>query len=504
MEYSDETRRYLAKVSRIGIVAAILYALIYGMLHFFLTPSKYAYGFEFSKLFIGQHNVCPEITVLVTGVLALTVCGIVTMTTRNKPVVAEKAWIIGGKAVLLAAPFGYVQSVFGMSHLLTAVSGQTDFLFSFATLATVYVGYAMNAKGISVNQAFQSTHRKTYTLRVLKNTAVILGVMLVSLLIVIGRSRHTYGEAFSQQSIAMQVDFIVLEPVRAAAPVTLAVILLYPLLSLAARWNASSHGKLLGKGTILLGWVTLGVLALDHGLSVAEMVITAGRNTSELLAEAFRRITELQAMGQMISPVATVLGVWTLCLLLPALGRSKTSLWGARGLLGVVALRMLSRQLLEVIGSIDQLKRQHESGMGIIGGADYTTAVLTAKLESWANILFTVLSIAALVVLTVGLTRRCRVSKAFWVVPALTAASILTSLLVGVVWELFLRSTNTDSALTVSAVTTVITAVLTLLRSLIGVLTLTRAPAEEVPPPTASTEGEEPTKPRVEDYLYQL
>ena len=102
-----------------------------------------------------------------------------------------------------------------------------------------------------------------------------------------------------------------------------------------------------------------------------------------------------------------------------------------------------------------------------------------------------------------GLTRRCRVSKAFWAVPALTAAGILTSLLVSIVWELVLRSTNTDSALTVSAVTTVITSVLTLLRSLIGILALTRAPAEEVPP-TASTEGEEPTKPRVEDYLYQL
>ena len=141
--------------------------------------------------------------------------------------------------------------------------------------------------------------------------------------------------------------------------------------------------------------------------------------------------------------------------------------------------------------------------MGIIGGMDYSLTVLTAKLESWVNILFTILSIAALAMLTVGLTRRCRVSKAFWAVPALTAASILTSLLVGIIWELILRSTNTDSALTVSAVTTVITSVLTLLRSLIGVLTLTRAPAEEVPP-TASTVVEESNKPRVEDYLYQL
>ena len=504
MEYSDDTRRYLAKVSRIGIVAAIVYALLYGMLHFFLMPSKYADGFTLSDLLLGQQNVFSEITVTAVGLLVLAVCAVLSLTAKARPDVVDQGWIVGGKAVLLAAPFGFVQGVFGMSHLLTAISGQTDFLFSFATLATVYVGYAMNAKGISVNQAFQNTHRKAYTLRVLRNTAVILGVMLVSLLIVIGRSWHTYGEAFFQQSIAMQVEFMVLDPIRAAAPVALAVILLYPLLSLAARWNTSSHGKLFGKGTILLGWITLGVMALDHGLSVAEMVITAGRHTSELLAEAFRKIIELQAMGRVVSPVATVLGVWTVCLLLPALGRSKTSLWGARGLLGVVALRMLSRQILVVIGSIDQLKRQHESGMGIIGGADYNLAVLTAQLQSWANFLFTVLSIAALVVLTIGLTRHCRVSKAFWVVPALTAAGILTTLLVSIVWELLMRSTDTDSALSVSLVTTVVTAVLALLRSVIGILALTRTPAAPVTPSPATTEGSETAKPRVEDYLYQL
>ena len=31
MEYSQDTRRYLAKVSRIGIVAATLFALLYGL-----------------------------------------------------------------------------------------------------------------------------------------------------------------------------------------------------------------------------------------------------------------------------------------------------------------------------------------------------------------------------------------------------------------------------------------------------------------------------------------
>lgn len=501
MEYSDDTRRYLAKVSRIGIVAAIVYALIYGMLHFFLMPSKYADGFTLSDLLLGRQNVFPEITVTAVGLLALAVCAVLSLTAKARPDVVDQGWIVGGKAVLLAAPFGFVQGVFGMSHLLTAISGQTDFLFSFATLATVYVGYAMNAKGISVNQAFQSTDRKTYTLRVLKNTAVILGVMLVSLLIVIGRSWHTYGEAFFQQSIAMQVDFMVLDPIRVAAPVALAVILLYPLLSLAARLDESPRKGRFGKGTILLGWVTLAISVWYQIMAVLIQTRILDYTASSLMGD-LQDLQAMQAMQKVVSVLGTLLGIWTLCRIMSRVRESKIALWGVRSVLGVIILRHLFTWIVGVIRSAIQLKNQ--SGMGIIGGMDYSLTVLTAKLESWANLLFTVLSIAALAVLTVGLTRRCRVSKAFWAVPALTAASILTSLLVGVVWELFLRSTNTDSALTVSAVTTVITSVIIVARSLIGVLALTRTPAEEAPPPTAATEGEETNKPRVEDYLFQL
>lgn len=502
MEYSHETRRYLAKVSRIGIVAAIVYALIYGMLHFFLMPSKYADGFTLSDLLLGRQNVFPEITVTAVGLLALAVCAVLSLTAKARPDVVDQGWIIGGKAVLLAAPFGFVQGVFGMSHLLTAISGQTDFLFSFATLATVYVGYAMNAKGISVNQAFQSTDRKTYTLRVLKNTAVILGVMLVSLLIVIGRSWHTYGEAFFQQSIAMQVDFMVLDPIRVAAPVALAVILLYPLLSLASRLDEALRKGRVGKGTILLGWVTLAISVWYQIMAVLIQTRILDYSASSLMGD-LQNLQDMQAMQKVVSVFGTLLGIWTLCRIMPCVRESKIALWGIRSVLGVIILRHLFTWIVGVIRSAIQLKNQ--SGMGIIGGADYTTAVLTAKLESWANILFTVLSVAALVVLTVGLTRRCRVSKAFWAVPVLTAASILTSLVVGIVWELFLRSTSLETLEVIRMVfLTAIPAVFTVARSLIGVLTLTRAPAEEVPPPPATPEGEETTKPRVEDYLYQL
>jgi hypothetical protein len=169
----------------------------------------------------------------------------------------------------------------------------------------------------------------------------------------------------------------------------------------------------------------------------------------------------------------------------------------------MIVLRNLFSWILDATVSIIQMKKQ-SSGVGIIGGADFTTAVLTAKVESWVNLLYTLLSIAALVVLTVGLTRHCRVSKAFWAVPALTAATIVATLLVSVILELFMRSTNTSFALSVSLVTTVVTAALALLRSVIGILVLARTPAAPVPSSPATTEGSETVKPRVEDYLYQL
>ena len=274
----------------------------------------------------------------------------------------------------------------------------------------------------------------------------------------------------------------------------------YPLLSVAARWNEVSRRNLFGKGTILLGWVTLGAMVLDRGLSVAEMVITAGRLTSDLFTEAYKKMDELQAMSQVISHVATVLGIWTLCLLLPALGRSKLALWGARGLLGVVVLRKLSLQILNVIGSIYQIKLQNNTGMGIIGGADFTVTYFVARVESWTSFLFTILSIAALVVLTIGLTRRFRVSKAFWCVPALTAASIAASLVVSVIWELVMRETSTESVLSLSIAISVVTAVLGIVRSLMGIIALARTPADPIEPPASA----EAPKPRVEDYLYQL
>ena len=499
MEYSDETRRYLAKVSRIGIVVAVLYALINGMLHFFLTPSKYAYGFEFSKLFIGQHNVCPEITVLVTGVLALTVCGIVTMTTRNKPVVAEKAWIVAGKVVLLSAPVGYIQSVCGMTPLLTAVSSQTEFLFSFATLATVFVGYALGARRISVNQYFLNVDRKTYTRRVLRNTAILLGVMLAVILLMIGR---TWRMSVAIMQTSARWAILLWIPLHTSAPAALTVILGYPLLSLASRLDEAPRKGRVGKGTILLGWVTLAISVWYQIMAVLMQTRILDYTASSLMGD-LQNLQDMQAMQKVVSVLGTLLGIWTLCRIMPCVRESKIALWGIRSVLGVIILRHLFTWIVGVIRSAIQLKNQ--SGTGIIGGMDYSLTVLTAKLESWANILFTVLSVAALVVLTVGLTRRCRVSKAFWAVPALTAASILTSLAVGVVWELFLRSTSLETLEVIRMVfLTAIPAIFTVARSLIGVLTLTRAPAEEVPSPPATPEGEETTKPRVEDYLYQL
>lgn len=493
MEDSDETRRYLAKISRIGIVAAVLYALIHGFLQFFpvFGPIK----FRFYLLTIGVYNVIPELAVAGVGLAALLICGILSLTLRGKPKVAQTAWMIAGKAVLLAAPVGYIRSQL-LRYVVSPV--QMDFLISFAILGAVFVGYAWSMRP---HDSMTDNTERVRPRRILCGTAVVGGIMLVSLAWLLLLQWKSTSSLTEDWTTARKLEYLLWMPLSTTLPAALAVTVGYPILSLAVRWNDAPRKGRFGKGTILLCWVTLGVNVLCRAVSVLIDLRLLRYDAGDLMG-GMDGLQKIQNWNSILSAAATVLGILALCGVLSRGRESKTVLWGARGLLGVIVLRKLFSWILDVTVSIIQMKKQN-AGAGIIGGADFTTAVLTAKLESWANLLFTVLSIAALVVLTIGLTRHLRVSKAFWAVPALTAASILTSLLVGIIWELVLRSTNTDSALTVRVVTTVITAVLTLFRSLIGVLALTRTPAE-VPPPPAATEGEETTKPRVEDYLYQL
>ena len=494
MKYSDETRRYLAKVSRIGMVAAILYALIHGFLQFFpvFGPIK----FRFYLLTIGVYNVIPELAVAGVGLAALLVCGVLSLIMREKPAVSQTAWIVAGKAVLLAAPVGYIRS-----QLLRYVAApiQRYFLISFAILATVFVGYAWSMRP---RDGLATPVGGVRPRRILRGTAIVGGIMLASLvwLLLLGwKSTSSLMEIWSTN---MKLEYLLWVPLHATLPVALAVTVGYPLLSLAARWDEAPSKGRFGKGTILLCWVTLGVNFLCRGLSVLIDLRLLHYEAGDLMG-GLNGLQRLQDHWSVLSTVATLLGIWTLCGILSRVKESKATLWGARGLLGIIVLRNLFSWILNATVSIIQMKKQSE-GVGIIGGADFTTAVLTAKVESWVNLLYTLLSIAALVVLTVGLTRRCRVSKAFWAVPALTAASILTSLLVSIVWELVLRSTNTDSALTVSVVNTVVTSVIIVVRSLVGVLALARTPADAVTPPPPPAEAVEPPKPRVEDYLYQL
>ena len=496
MEYSDETRRYPAKVSRIGIVAAVLYALIHGFLQFFpvFGPIK----FRFYLLTIGVYNVIPELAVAGVGLAALLICGILSLTLRGKPQVAQTAWMIAGKAVLLAAPVGYIRSQL-LRYVVSPV--QMDFLISFAILAAVFVGYAWSMRP---HDSLTDNTKRVRPRRILCGTAVVGGIMLVSLAWLLLLQWKSTSSLTEDWTTARKLEYLLWMPLSTTLPAALAVTVGYPILSLAVRWDDAPRKGRFGKGTILLCWVTLGVNVLCRAVSVLIDLRLLRYDAGDLMGglDGLNGLQKLQDQLSFLSAAATVLGILALCGVLSRGRESKTVLWGARGLLGVIVLRKLFSWILDVTVSIIQMKKQN-AGTGIIGGADFTRAVLTAKLESWTNLLFTVLSIAALVVLTIGLTRHLHVSKAFWAVPALTAASILTSLLVGIIWELFLRNTNTDSALTVRVVTTVITAVLTLFRSLIGVLALTRTPAEVPPPPTA-TEGEETTKPRVEDYLYQL
>ena len=501
MAYSDETRRYLAKVSRVGIVGAVLCALLHGAIRYMsLVVSTSVYQFKY--MFGVGNSLIPEATVALAGILSLVVCILLSFIMKNRPALSENAWIAAGRITLLSAPVGYIWSLGGTLIMArNALSVHMEFLYVLVILAAIFVGYALGIRGISVNESFLGADGRTYARRVLKNTAVVLGVMLAAVLLLIGRQWHLYGEALGLKT---GLFTLVETPLRVTSPVVLAVTLVYPLLSLVSRWNTSFHGKLLGKGTMLLGWVALALTALSRTLSLSETVISAGRSTGSLLMDAYERVIKIQAVDRVISPLAACLGIWTLCLLLPRIKGHRLTLWGARLVLGVAILRRVTDWILELLEVIYRMTFENNTGIGIIGGADFTVTVFTARVESWTSFLFTVLSIAALVVLTIGLTRRFRVGKAFWCVPVLTVASFAASLVVSVICELVMRETSTESVLSMSIAITVVTAVLGLARSLVGILTLSRTPADTVTPPPTPAEAVEPPKPRVEDYLYQL
>ena len=493
MKYSDDTRRYLAKVSRIGMVAAILYALIHGFLQFF--PVYGPIKFRFYLLTIGVYNVIPELAVAGVGLAALLVCGILSLVLRGKPSVAQTAWIVAGKAVLLAAPVGYIRS-----QLLRywSSSNQMDFLTSFAILATVFVGYAWSMRP---HDGLTDNAEGVRPRRILRGTAIVGGIMLISVLWLLLMQWDIY-RSWEHLSADQKLEYMLWVPLNATLPVALSVTVGYPLLSLAARWDEAPRKGRFGKGTILLGWVTVAISVWHQIMAVMIQTRILDYTAGSLMGD-LQDLQNMQAIQQIIVTVGTLLGIWTLCGILSRVRESKAALWGTRCVLGVIILRHLFTWIVNMIRSAIQLKNQ--SGMGIIGSMDYSLTVLTAKLESWANILFTILTIAALCILAVGLTRRCRVSKAFWAVPVLTAATVGVSLLVAIIWELFLRNTSLETLEVIRTVfLTVIPAALTVACSLMGVLTLARTPAEEIPSIPTASNTEEPPKPRMEDYLYQL
>ena len=493
MKYSDDTRRYLAKVSRIGMVAAILYALIHGFLQVF---PAYGFKFRFYLLTNGSHNVIPELAVAGVGLAALLVCGVLSLILRGKPAVAQAAWIIAGKAVLLAAPVGYIRSQL-LRHVTAPI--QRDFLISFAILATVFVGYAWSMRP---RDGLADPIGGVRPRRILRGTAIVGGIMLASLAWLLLLGWKSYSSLMESWSANMKLEYLLWMPLHTTLPVALAVTVGYPLLSLAARWDEAPSKGRFGKGTLLLGWVTLAISVWYQIMAVMIQTRILDYTAGSLMGD-LQDLQNMQAMQQVIATVGTLLGIWTLCRILSRVRESKAALWGTRCVLGVIILRHLFTWIVDMIRSAIQLKNQ--SGMGIIGGMDYSLTVLTAKLESWANVLLTILTIAALCILTVGLTRHCRVSKAFWAVPVLTAATVGVSLLVAIIWELFLRNTSLDTLEVIRTVfLTVIPAALTVARSLMGVLILARTPAEEIPSIPTASNTEEPLKPRMEDYLYQL
>ncbi len=482
MEHSDHDGRYLAKVSRIGIIAAILFSLVYGTLS---ITSVYGFKFRLYLLTSGSFNVIPELAVVAVGAVALLVCGVLSLVLRGKPAVVHTGWIIAGKAILLAAPVGYIRS-----QLLQTSAGtsQMNFLFSFATLATVFVGYAW---GMMPRDGMGDGSKKVTLRRVLRGLAIVGGVMLGAILWLLLLTRKSYGSMLQVLSVEEQRDYLLWRPLNATAPVALAVILGYLVLSLAFLWDRAPKKRLIGKGGALVMWGAFAVAVLDLVL----LLLWYSRMMDSALA-LYYTATRIQLWQQATSTLAPILGLWALCRLLPDLRMSKPALLGARCLLGIIVFREL---LSLFLGIMQSMARSGSNGMNIDAYAKWVQA------ETWGNLILTILTVAALCILTVGLTRHLRVGKGFGAVPALTAASVVLMLLLSALWELILRGADGNTAYWLQAVLTVaVPAVITLIRSLVGSLALARTPAETVTPPPAPAEGAEAPKPRMEDYLYQL
>ena len=202
MAYSDETRRYLAKVSRVGIVAAVLYALIHGFLRYFPV---YGLKFRLYLLTAGTYNVIPELAVAIVGVAALVVCGVLSLILRAKPAIGQWGWIIGGKALLLAAPVGYIRGQLLLQGMSSASSNQMDFLVSFAILATVFVGYAY---GSLPREGGTEGTLRIRSRRVWLGTLMVGGVMLASVLWLLLLTRQSYGSMLQVLSVEQQREYL--------------------------------------------------------------------------------------------------------------------------------------------------------------------------------------------------------------------------------------------------------------------------------------------------------
>lgn len=488
MEYSHETRRYVAKVSVVGIIAATLFALVCGALHLYTLNTMIPVYGKLQNLWVGYHNLLTEAVVAAAGLVALAVCGMAWLVCKRAPARGHK-WMIGtGKVFLLAAPAGYIQSLCGLSHSALGTTGiSKSFLLVFALLAVIFVGFSLGRKGISLHPGLLTVPKKTYARRLLLNTALVFGILAASFVLLVLRNYRMYGNAFWNMSVATKITSLVLEPLRVSLPVILIPTLLCPLLSLVARWNATLQKRLTGKGTTAFLWLSFGVACLSSAVSILyriRLIQTSAMSVPEEFGEWESRLSFL----------TSVLSLWALGLLLSRVRESKPAMWGIGGVLAVTVLRRVMNLAVNVASYTFRLS-----------AGSSNPYVLWLRIENWVSIIATFLSVAALCLVAAGLTRRMGVSKSLWAVPALTAALAVLPLLVAILWELVWRVDDIVTAEKAELwLLTAIPAVITLTRSLIGILALTRTPAKAVSPPTASTEGEETAKPRVEDYLFRL
>ena len=130
--------------------------------------------------------------------------------------------------------------------------------------------------------------------------------------------------------------------------------------------------------------------------------------------------------------------------------------------------------------------------------------VRISKVFAYVNFSLSMVTVVALCLLAVGLTRRYAVSRSFWGVPALSLTIPVATLVVSWVWNRVSGGALESQYLLQFVSYGILSSLLGLAEYALGLAVLLRAPAAEAPSGQGSAPAETAAEAREEDYLMSL